>query len=177
MLKANIIMAKKGGFKTDTRWLDNLERDLKNGAQQVVENFARDGLAGARDAAPVALGALRASGYLKTPTESDYESRLDAAKATPQTRVGVRGQTTPEMEPSESPDYDSNFARVFGAWALFDFPLSYSSLIQNGFHHVGAGRRIAGVDFIQAGESRAGSLDKRMQVMINKTMNKHLKKT
>lgn len=162
----------KSGWNISTGWLDDLESDLKKGAQKVCDDFGRRALESARAGVSVDKGALKASGYLKTPQESGYQSAVDEAKLKPDTDISTRHQVEPEMSLFTHPDFKPEFARAVFAWSLFDFPLSYAGLIDGGFYHARARRQIPGVHFIHQGESAAGDFEAAQQEMVNRLMRK-----
>lgn len=132
----------RNAWQIDTKWLNAIDRDVRAGAQRVCNETSAQALGIAQAAVPEDKGALRVSGYVKTPRRSGYENAVGAARARPDTRISVRTQVLPELSPPAR-DGQKTFA-----WSAFDFPLSYGELVQKGYFNARAGRQIPGVDFI-----------------------------
>lgn len=146
-------------WEFDLDWTYQVDVAIEDGAADVCIGTAYRALEFARDAVPqvshsrgYATDALRDSGYVisrvKGRIVSGYGPAINAAKSHPDSRIAERDQIM-----SRFPIEMFSPSLII---AVLDFPLTYASLIQEGFHHVGSGQFIIGSDFIQSAMNAVG---------------------
>jgi len=148
------------GWEADISWIDEMDSAMREGMLDICIEQAEAATEAARKFVPntklsrgYSLGSLAASGYVKSIRGTSYYEHIKQARAIPGTRIVVRRQIESQL-PLESLDYRNPNK----AFAIMHFPLSYASLINDGFHHVRAKRFIIGVNFIQSSINKVDPL-------------------
>jgi hypothetical protein len=162
-------MSVEAQWKIDLSIYDDMDRELRDGMQDLVDDTAHSALAFAEAFVPnlrvsrgYATGALALSGYVTSIRGSGYGKAVSDAQAQPKSRIAIRNQILPEFDLNQLEISNPNMA-----FAAIHFPTTYASLIRNGFDHTKAKKKVIGIDYITSAENK---VEAGMQTAARKLM-------